>query len=133
MRKVKAYRWMRELTLRGMDWECSPTYRRGRGQETTIESSRVVHSFRLRRHSPLRSVIVAYIIGRVPLGHRRLYYWMGYARSSSPILLDGFCSVIVAYIIGWVLLGHRRLYYWTGFGSVRSGRRKYVRIFLRIV
>jgi hypothetical protein len=145
MRKVKAYRWMRELTPRGMDWGCLPIYRRGRGQETSIESSRVSrrslvppprcvgsirhsarsslasftrsafgatrhsarsslasftrsafgatrHSARsslasftrstaaLRRfHSPLRSVIVAYIIG--------------------PDLVL-FCSVIVAYIIG---------------------------------
>jgi hypothetical protein len=32
---------MRELTPRGMDWGCLPIYRRGRGQETSIESSRV--------------------------------------------------------------------------------------------
>ncbi len=39
MRKVKAYRWMREHTLRGMDWECLLTYLRGRGLETTINET----------------------------------------------------------------------------------------------
>jgi len=54
MRKVKAFRWMREHTPRGMEWVCLQIFRCGRGQENIIKAR-----------------VVSVVAPSAPLGSRR--------------------------------------------------------------